>query len=190
MYLESHQKRYMNTIVSMYSICSMYTMITLLYRPYVWVCSCECVPARMCVCMCTFSLPLLSASTLNESELQYSVGGAGIEYPAGGSSTHAKRFMRARISVTLDWWNTFSNTLRSDDDLKWPLWGSTSQTGCKSVALRARRKTKGNSSVCTLHTTARTYARKHSVLSHPARRSTAWPIISRLQTWLPRDEMS
>ncbi len=31
---------------------------------------------------------VVSASTLYESELQYSVGGAGIGYPAGGSSTH------------------------------------------------------------------------------------------------------
>lgn len=131
--LYSHQERYMSTIVFMYSICSIYNMIALLYRPYVWVCACERVPARVCVCvcMCTLSLPLLSASTLNESELQYSVGGAGIEYPAGGSSTHAKRFMRAHISITLEWWNTFSQTLRSDDDLKWPVWGS--RTGCKSV---------------------------------------------------------
>lgn len=45
------------------------------------------------VCLCTCSSPLLSASTLNESELQYSVGGAGIEYPAGGPSTHAQPFM-------------------------------------------------------------------------------------------------
>lgn len=108
----------------------------------------------VCLCMCTFSLPLLSASTLNESELQYSVGGAGIEYPAGGSSTHAKRFMRARISVTLDWWNTFSKTLRSDDDLKWPLWGSRSQTGCKSVG--KQRATAASALYTQLH--ARTHA--------------------------------
>lgn len=45
-----------------------------------------------CVCMCTLIAShqtlVVSASTLYESELQYSVGGAGIGYPAGGSSTH------------------------------------------------------------------------------------------------------
>lgn len=54
---------------------------------------------HMNVCLHVRSLPALSASTLNESELQYSVGGAGIEYPAGGSSTHAQPFTLTRLSV-------------------------------------------------------------------------------------------
>lgn len=37
---------------------------------------------------------------------------------------------------------------------------------------------------------AHTYRHIHSMLSHPALRSTVWPIISCLQRWLPRDEMS
>lgn len=53
----------------------------------------ECIHANvclhMCVCVCVcVDFHFFSASTLNESELQYSVGGAGIEYPAGGLSTH------------------------------------------------------------------------------------------------------
>lgn len=48
----------------------------------------------MYVCLCVHMLIAshqtlaVSASTLYESELQYSVGEAGIGYPAGGSSTH------------------------------------------------------------------------------------------------------
>lgn len=47
---------------------------------------CMCVRARMLIA--SHQTLVVSASTLYESELQYSVGGAGIGYPAGGSSTH------------------------------------------------------------------------------------------------------
>lgn len=52
----------------------------------------------------TCSSPLLSASTLNESELQYSVGGAEVEYPAGGPSTSAQASVHAQCYTCEDRW--------------------------------------------------------------------------------------
>lgn len=60
---------------------------------------CMCVYMHLCQSVCVYVRALIashqtlvvSASTLYESELQYSVGGAGIGYPAGGSSTHICR---------------------------------------------------------------------------------------------------
>ena len=42
----------------------------------------------VCTLVASHQTLVVSASTLYESELQYSVGGAGLGYPPGGSSTH------------------------------------------------------------------------------------------------------
>lgn len=182
------------------------------------VCMSMCMCMYVCPCVCTLigshQTLVVSASTLYESELQHSVGEAGIGYPAGGSSTHAHTCVHTHLSIII-----LVRVLSDGNLWKWgpagyPLRGSKKQIGRRlhveghtwtyahrdrytltSYAERhTRRRTATymsalNTHKHTLHTVHR-HTHKHSMLSHPALRSTAWPIISCLQSWLPRDEMS
>lgn len=68
----------------------------------------------VCTLVASHQTLFVSASTLYESELQYSVGGAGIGYPPGGSSTHIHTHAHTLISMII-LVRTLSNGLHSTD---------------------------------------------------------------------------
>lgn len=160
-----------------------------------------------CVCAHTYSLPHhqqtldVSASTLYESELQYSVGGAGVGYPAGGSSTsmhtHTHIYVCAVIfGKALSWWRFAKIRFQVlSIATKKQHWININRDGEAHASTLYTDIVETDSEICVplIHSSARTYSaqtHKHSMLSHPARCSTAWPIISCLQSKPSRDEMS